>query len=99
VALRDLREAASPLAGVRALLVAMLRSAYGLEAPPAGETSRLDLRCLGAATRLLDELEQWERLAGPLAPEELIAALDRVEVSAPAEPGRVAVLDLLRART
>ena len=100
VALRGLRDAASPVEGVRALLAAMLRSAYGLEAPPAGETSRLDLRCFGAATRLLDELEEWQRLAGPLAPEELIAALDRAEVTTPAaEPGRVAVLDLLRART
>jgi ATP-dependent helicase/DNAse subunit B len=100
VALRELREAASPVDGVRALLAAMLRSAYGLEAPPAGETSRLDLRCFGAATRLLDELEEWQRLAGPLGPEEVIAALDRAEVFTPAsEPGRVAVLDLLRART
>jgi ATP-dependent helicase/nuclease subunit B len=100
VALRGLRDAASPVEGVRALLAAMLRSAYGLEAPPAGETSRLDLRCFGAATRLLDELEEWQRLAGRLAPEEVIAALDRAEVTTPtAEPGRVAVLDLLRART
>jgi len=57
VALRELREAATPLDGVRTVLVAMLRSAYGLEAPPAGETSRLDLRSLATATRLLDELE------------------------------------------
>jgi ATP-dependent helicase/DNAse subunit B len=100
VALRDLREAAGPVEGVRALLAAMLRSAYGLEAPPAGETSRLDLRCFGAATRLLDELEQWQGLAGPLGPEEVITALERAEVSTPAaEPGRVAILDVLRART
>jgi ATP-dependent helicase/DNAse subunit B len=100
VALRDLRAAPTPLAGVRGLLAAMLRSAYGLEAPPAGETSRLDLRVLAAATRLLDELEEWQRLAAPLAPDELIAALERVEVPAPRpEPGRVAVVDLLRART
>src|SRR5438105_6895327 len=100
VALRDLREAASPIEGVRALLVAMLRSAYGLEAPPAGETSRLDLRCFGAASSLLDELEAWQQLGELLGTEELVAALERTEVAAPAaEPGRVAVLDLLRART
>src|SRR5437868_3239865 len=100
VALRDLREAASPIEGVRALLAAMLRSAYGLEAPPAGETSRLDLRCFGAATSLLGELEDWQRLAGPLGHEELIAALERAEVSSSQpEPGRVVVVDLLRART
>jgi ATP-dependent helicase/DNAse subunit B len=100
VALRELREAATPLEGVRTLLAAMLRSAYGVEAPPAGETSRLDLRCFGTATALLDELEDWQRLAGPLGSEELIAALERAEVPAPQpEPGRVAVLDLLRVRT
>src|SRR5438477_334133 len=79
---------------------------YALEArrrlgsTPAGETSRLDLRCFGAATTLLGELEDWQRLAGALGPEELIAALERVEVSSSRpEPGRVVVLDLLRART
>src|SRR5262249_45731449 len=100
VALRDLREAASPVDGVRVLLAAMLRSAYGLEAPPAGETARLDLRCFATPNRLPHELDEWQRPAGPLAREELIAALDRAEVSTTAgEPGRVAVLDLLRART
>jgi ATP-dependent helicase/DNAse subunit B len=98
--LRDLRAASDPVGAVRALLAAMLRCAYGLDAPPAGESSRLDLRCLGTATRVLDELEGWLRLGEPLAREELIAALERAEVAAPAaEPGRVAVLDLLRART
>src|SRR5581483_1065707 len=100
VPLRELRAAPSPLEGVRLLLAAMLRSAYGTEAPPAGETSRLDLRCFAAATKLLDELDAWQRLAGPVSPEELIAALERVEVpAARAERGRVSVLDLMRART
>jgi ATP-dependent helicase/DNAse subunit B len=99
-ALRDLRAASDPVDAVRALLTTMLRSAYGLDAPPAGESSRLDLRCLGTATRVLDELEAWLRLGEPLAREELIAALERAEVAAAAaEPGRVAVLDLLRVRT
>jgi len=100
VALRELRAADGAVDGVRTLLRSMLRSAYGLEAPPAGETSRLDLRCFGTAATLLDELDAWQNLGGPLAPEELIAALERAEVPAPQpEPGRVAVLDLLRART
>ncbi len=34
-------------------------SAYGTEAPPAGETSRLDLRAYGHALELLDELDGW----------------------------------------
>ncbi len=96
VALRELRAAPSPVAGVRRLLDAMLRAAYGLDAPPVGEASRLDLRALAAAEALLDELEGWDGLA----PDELLAALERAELPAERpEPGRVAVLDLLRART
>jgi ATP-dependent helicase/DNAse subunit B len=100
VALRELRAAESPIEAVRALLASMLRSAYGLDAPPAGETSRLDLRSFGAGTALLDELEEWQRYGEPLGTDDLVAALERAEVGSPqAEPGRVAVLDLLRART
>ncbi len=100
-ALRDLRAAASPLDGVRTLLRSMVRAAYGLDAPPAGDTSRLDLRSYGAALRALDELEGWERLAGELALDDVVDALERAEVrvASTAEAGRVAVLDLLRART
>ena len=99
-ALRDLRAAARPLEGVRSLLASMLRSAYGLEAPPSGETSRLDLRCLATATAVLDELESWQELGNAVGADELVAALERAEVPPPPpEPGRVAVLDLLRART
>ena len=51
----------------------------------------------------LDELAGWQALGEPLGTDDLIAALDRVEISSgctPSEPGRVAaVLDLLRART
>src|SRR5205807_9253601 len=50
-ALAELRGAATPIAGVRVLIRSMLRSAYGTEAPPAGETSRLDLRAYDAALR------------------------------------------------
>ncbi len=101
VALRELRAAASPVEGVRALLGAMASAAYGLDGPPVGDTSRLDLRCVAAATRLLDELEGWERLGEQLAAADVIAALERLEVSDgnAGEPGRVAVLDLMRART
>jgi hypothetical protein len=99
-ALRELR-AAEPLAGVRALLRSMLRSGYGLDAPPAGETARLDLRAAAAVTALLDELDGWARLGEPVGPDDVISLLDRAEVRGPSpgEPGRVAVLDLLRART
>ena len=79
----------------------MLRGAHGLETPPVGEASRLDLRACEAVSRLLDELEGWRELAGELAPEDVLAALERlpVRLASAAEPGRVAVLDLLRART
>jgi ATP-dependent helicase/nuclease subunit B len=100
-ALGELRAADSPSDGVRNLIRAMLRSAYGVDAPPAGETSRLDLRAYDTVLRLLDELDGLAALGETVAAEELLAALERAEVRlSPAnEAGRVAVLDLLRART
>src|SRR3989440_8837478 len=51
--------------------------------------------------RLLGELRGWSELDGSLAPEEVVAAIERAEVrrASTGEAGRVAVLDLLRART
>jgi RecB family exonuclease len=51
--------------------------------------------------RLLDELEGWRALAGDLGRDDVLAALERLTVGlgSAAEPGRVAVLDLPRART
>ena len=100
-ALDDVRAAPTPIESVRVLARAMLRGAYGLETPPVGEASRLDLRAWEGVSRLLEELEGWRELAGELAPEEVLAALERlpVRLASAAEPGRVAVLDLLRART
>jgi ATP-dependent helicase/DNAse subunit B len=96
-----LRGAPSSVEAVRTLTRSMTRAAYGLEAPPVGERSRLDLRAYEAATRILDELEGWERLGQRLSTDELIAALERapVRLASADEPGRVHVLDLLRART
>ena len=95
------RKAATPLAAVRDLTRFMLRAAYGLEAPPVGESSREDLRAFEAASRLLDEFEGWVALGGSLVADEIVAALERAHVRAggAAEPGRVDVVDLLRART
>jgi len=94
--LGELRGAADPVDAVRTLLRQMLRSAYGTDAPPAGDTSRLDLRAYGHVLQLLTELEGLEPTR-----EELVAALERCEVrlAASGEAGRVAVLDLMRART
>jgi ATP-dependent helicase/DNAse subunit B len=99
--LEALRSAPTPLDGVAELAGSMLRAAYGLESPPASDLSRHDIRAHDAVMRLLGELRGWSELDGALSPEELVAVLERAEVrrSSAGDPGRVAVLDLLRART
>jgi ATP-dependent helicase/DNAse subunit B len=100
VFLDRLRAAPSPLAAVRELAGSMLRAAYGLDAPPATETARLDLRAYQGVLTLLGELEGWLELGGELSVDEIASALERAPVRAgPARDGHVAVLDLLRART
>ena len=100
-ALEALRGAASPVAAVRAVTAAMLQAAHGLEAPPAGELTLPDLRAHEAVARVLDELEAWSRAGGDLSPDDVVAAVERAEVTVAraGERGRVAVLDLARART
>jgi len=100
-ALEALRTAPAHVAAVRALADAMLRAAHGLEAPPVGEAPARDLRAHDALGRVLDELDAWLSLTGSLSAEEVLAALERTEVrlGRAAERGRVAVLDLQRART
>jgi PD-(D/E)XK nuclease superfamily len=100
-ALADVRAAETATDAVRTLARHQLRAAHGLESPPADETSLLDLRAWEAVARLLTELDGWRELAGELSREEVLAALERLPVALgrAAEPGRVAVLDLLRART
>jgi ATP-dependent helicase/nuclease subunit B len=75
----------------------MLRNAYDPERPPVGETSRLDLRAYESVDRLLRELERWDDVTR----DEVLSALDRhtLRMLRGDEPGRVAVVDLLRART
>ena len=96
-----LRSAEAPVAAVRDLGRAMLEQAYGLHAPPTGDTARVDLRAHEQVSRLLDELEGWRELGEEVTREEIVALLDHASVRPPAagEAGRVAVLDLLRART
>jgi ATP-dependent helicase/nuclease subunit B len=100
-ALDDLRSSEEPVDAVRELAARMLRSAYGLEGPPVGEAARADLRAYDAITRLLGELEGWQRFAGALTRDEIVAALERQRLRPMRgdEPGRVAVVDLMRART
>ena len=99
--LEALRSATGPVAAVRATAAAMLRGAHGLEAPPVGEASRGDLRAYDAIVRLLDELDGWRVLGGELSADEVLATLEHAEVriGSAAERGRVAILELARART
>ena len=96
-----LRVAATPLEGVRELARSMLRAAHGVERPPVGDDARSDLRAHETATRLVDELADWEQFSGERLDEgDVVDALERVEVHPrAADPARVAVLTLDRART
>ena len=100
-ALAELRGAEDPVEAVHELADRMLRNAHGLDAPPAGLSSRLDLRAHETLTRLLGELSRWRALSGALAREEVLAGVERATLRPQRgdEPGRVAVVDLLRART
>jgi ATP-dependent helicase/DNAse subunit B len=100
-ALDALRAADSPLDAVRSLAAAMLRAAHGLESPPVSESAREDLRAHEGLRRVLEELADWEQIAGSPSREDVVAALERASVrsSPAAERGRVPVVDLLRART
>ena len=99
--LDGVRAADSPIEAVRVLATGMLRGAYGLESPTASESSRGDLRAYEQVLRLLRELEGWSDLSGSISREDALAALERVPVrlAGAAEHGRVAIIELLRART
>jgi ATP-dependent helicase/nuclease subunit B len=100
--LDGLRAHDSPVAAARSLLTEMTDNAYGLDHPAASPEIAFDLRCYDAAIRVLDELDDWQQLSGTVVSrEDTAAALERasVRLAAAAEPGRVPVLDLLRART
>ncbi len=100
-ALTELRETTDPIESVRELAEKMLRNAYGLERPPATVAGRLDLRAYETLRRLLAELEGWRELSGELGREDVLAAVERAALPHRAgdDAGRVAVVDLLRART
>ncbi len=101
-ALVELRAAADPVAAARGLLCTMIRNAWGLTSPPTIDDARGDARAYRAAERTLDELELFASWDGrPLAPEDVVGALERARVRPPArgETGRVAVLDYERCRT
>src|SRR5207237_8738183 len=79
-ALHELRAAESAVAAARRLVGSMLRAASPPAEPTAGDAQRDDLRAYEATLRLLDELEGWERLGGPILCEELASALEHATV-------------------
>jgi ATP-dependent helicase/nuclease subunit B len=99
--LEAVRTATDPLVAVADLARAMTRAAHGLESPPTGEAARLDLRAHEQVRKLVAELEGWRDLGGEVTREEAVSLLDDapVRLAGAGEAGRVAVLDLLRART
>jgi ATP-dependent helicase/DNAse subunit B len=99
-ALDRLRETASPVEAVRELARSMLAAAWGLDHAPVDVSVQLDLSTEEAVRRTLDELDGWSALAGEVSQDQVVRALERTHVTTSArDPGRVAVLDLLRVRT
>jgi PD-(D/E)XK nuclease superfamily len=100
-ALDDVRGAPTAADAVRAAADLMLRAAYGLEAPPTGAAPGLDLRVHEAVYEVARELDGWAGLGFDVGREHALSTLAdaQVRVARAREPGRVAVLDLLRART
>ena len=86
---------------VRTLADAMLRNAHGTLAPPLGRQSQDDLRAHDAVARTLAELELLEASGCDVARHDVLASLERTTVRGdpPGSPGRVAVIELMRART
>jgi ATP-dependent helicase/DNAse subunit B len=96
-ALERLRGESSPVVGVLDLARAMLEAAWRLDRPPVQATAELDLRAEEAVRRVLGEIQD---LGTPVDREAIVTALERSPVVLrPRNAGRVAVLDLLRART
>jgi ATP-dependent helicase/nuclease subunit B len=96
----ELRGADDPVAAVRELATSMLRAAFGVDSPQATDEIRRDLRTFESVGKLLAELERLRALGGAVEREDVAAALERYTLRvAPDGAGRVAVLDLMRART
>ena len=90
-----------PVAIVRSLASTMLRNAHGTSVPPLGERVRSDLQAHEATERALDELAALADAGWEIGRRDVLAALERATAAGdrPRAPGRVSVIDLLRART
>jgi ATP-dependent helicase/DNAse subunit B len=92
---------ASATDAVRSLAAAMLRGAHGTSAPPVDAQSLLDLAAHDAVARTLDEIDALGAAEVAVGRLDVLAALERATVRGGrvGAPGRVAVIDLMRART
>jgi ATP-dependent helicase/nuclease subunit B len=90
-----------PVETARSLAAAMLRNAHGTSVPPLGARARSDLQAYEATERALDELATLAEAGWEIARRDVLSALERATAAGErlGAPGRVAVIDLLRART
>jgi ATP-dependent helicase/nuclease subunit B len=100
-AVEALRAEPDPIAALGNAARRLAAAAHPPDEPVASEEARRDLRAFEAVHRLLDELAGWKGLGGELTREAVLAALEEATVpgARAGEAGRVAVLDLARART
>lgn len=95
------RDVPTPVDAVRALAASMLRNAHGTSSPPLGGRAQEDLQAHDSTTRALDELDALAGGGRDISQSDVLATLERATVRGerPGATGRVAVLDLMRART
>ena len=96
-----LREAADPVGACRVAAMSLVRNAYGTDEPAASDEAAVDLRALDAVLGVLDELDRVGAVGVACRREDVVTALERATArgARAGDPGRVAVLDLMRART
>ncbi len=99
--LDDLHDREEPIAACLAAATALVRNAHGTGDPEASGDTAADLRALDAALGALEDIDRIRALGVACRREDVIFALERATVRGArvAEEGRVAVLDLMRART
>ncbi len=99
--LDSVRSATEPLPACRHAAVTLVRNAHGDDDPRPSAEAASDLCALDAILGTLDELERLLALGVTCERDDVLAALERAAVpgARAGEPGRVAVLDLMRART
>lgn len=99
-ALELVREADSPVEAVRSVASRMLRAATDTSRPTASISLERDIAAHQALSGTLDELEAWLALGGSLEGRDIAAALERTRLRGVRnDPDRIAVIDLMRART